>query len=63
MHTNSAISIASANGTKRTSRDVCYESVMRSQADVDQEPPVVDLAGDHHHHVACTPINHNSIGR
>jgi hypothetical protein len=41
-------------GTKRTWRDVCYESVMRSQADLDQEPPVVDLAGDHH--VACTPI-------
>jgi len=28
---------------------------MRLQADMDQEPPVVDLAGDHHH-VACTPV-------
>ena len=41
-------------GPKRTWRDVCYESVMRLQADMDQEPPVVDLAGDHHH-VACRP--------
>src|SRR5258708_33986763 len=30
------MSATSANGTKRTWRDVCYESVMRAKADIDQ---------------------------
>jgi hypothetical protein len=34
MDANSAVSIASANGTFRTWRDVRLESVMRTKADV-----------------------------